>query len=176
MKTALLVIDTQQALVDANPVRKDEFLLNVNMLIDAAHTGKTTVIYVRHDSGPNDVLEAGTPGWQLERSLSPRNDERIFEKRFGSAFKQTGLPEFLKENEIERLVVCGMQTEYCIDTSVKAAFEHGFQVVIPSGATTTYANPFLSGEKIIQYYEKMIWGEPLANVVSVEEAIHLLKA
>ena len=68
-----------------------------------------------------------------------------------------------------------MQTEYCIDSSVKAAFEHGFSVIIPSGATTTYTNPFLTGERMILYYEKMIWHVPLAKVVSMEEAFNILQ-
>ena len=175
MKTALLVIDVQQALIDDQPANKDAFLVNLKLLIDAAHEGGTEVIYVRHDGGEGDVLAYGELGWQLEKSLAPRTEERIFDKRFGSAFLKTGLKDYLQNKGIECLVICGMQTEYCIDTSVKAAFEHGFDVIVPSGATTTYANPFLSGEKLIYYYERMIWHEPLARVVPLEEALQLLK-
>ena len=174
MKTALLVIDVQQAMIDERPARLDEFMLNLKLLIDAAHKNGTEVVYVRHDGGEGDVLAFGTPGWQLEKSLTPRADERVFDKHFGSAFRQTGLNEYLAGRNISRLVICGMQTEYCIDTSVKVAFEHGYDVVIPSGATTTYDNPFLHGDKLIHYYERMIWHEPLARVVDMEEAISLL--
>ncbi|MDP3446748.1 MAG: cysteine hydrolase family protein [Eubacteriales bacterium] len=174
MRTALLFIDVQQALIDECPARMDEFMLNLKMRIDAAHKNDTEVIYVRHDGGENDVLAFGSPGWQLERSLTPRADERVFDKRFGSAFRHTGLHEYLTGKGIARLVVCGMQTEYCIDTSVKVAFEHGYEVDIPSEATTTYAYPFLSGEKLIQYYERMIWQEPLARVADMEDALSLL--
>lgn len=174
MKTVLLVIDVQQAMVDARPARVDEFMLNLKILIDAAHQSGTEVVYVRHDGGEGDVLAYGTPDWQIDRSLSPRAEERIFDKRFGSAFRQTGLHDYLASREITRLVVCGMQTEYCIDTSVKVAFEFGYEVVIPSGATTTYTNPFLSGDKLINYYERMIWHEPLAKVVDMEAALSLL--
>lgn len=174
MKTALLVIDVQQALIDDQPANKDAFLVNLKLLIDAAHEGGTEVIYVRHDGGEGDVLAYGEPGWQLDKSLVPRSDERIFEKRFNSAFLKTGLTEYLSSKGVTNLVICGMQTEYCIDTSVKTAFEHGYDVVVPSGATTTYANPFLSGDKIVYFYERMIWHEPLAHVVPLEEAIQLL--
>ena len=174
MKTVLLVVDVQQALVDANPVRADEFLLNLKMLIDRAHTAGTEVVYVRHDGGENDVLARGSEGWQLHRSLRPRPDEKVFDKRFASAFRQTGLRDYLAGKGIERIVLCGMQTEYCIDSTCKAAFEYGFDVVIPAGATTTYANPLFSGEKLIHYYEKLIWNEPLARVLPMEEALGLL--
>ncbi len=174
MKTALLVIDVQQAMIDDHPARMDEFMLNLKLLIDTAHKSGTEVIYVRHDGGEGDVLAYGTSGWQLEKSLLPRDEERVFDKRFGSAFRETGLNDYLLKREISRLVVCGMQTEYCIDTSVKVAFEFGYDVIIPAGATTTYANPFLSGEKLITYYERMIWNEPLARVVPMEEALGIL--
>ena len=72
-------------------------------------------------------------------------------------------------------MICGMQIEFCVDTSVKVAFELSYEVLIPSGATTTYDNPFLSGDKIIAFYERMIWHEPLARVVSMEEALNSLR-
>lgn len=176
MKTALLVIDVQQAMIDERPARMDEFMLNLKLLIDAAHSGQTEVVYVRHDGGEGDVLAYGTSGWQLDRSLQPRADEKIFDKRFSSAFRQTGLQEYLSSRGISRLVVCGMQTEYCVDTSVKVAFEFGYEVIIPASCTTTYSNPILSGDKLIHYYERMIWHEPLARVVDLEDALSLLQA
>lgn len=176
MKTVLLVIDVQQAMIDEHPARMDEFLLNIKLLIDAAHNGGTEVVYVRHDGGEGDILAYGTPGWQLDRSLKPREDERIFDKRFGSAFRQTGLRDYLESRGVERLVICGMQTEYCIDTSVKVAFELGYTVIIPASCTTTYSNPFLSGDKLIHYYERMIWHEPLARVADLEEVLALLQS
>lgn len=175
MKTALLVIDVQQALIDDQPARKDEFMLNLTLLITAAHKNDTEVIYVRHDGGVEDTLAFGSAGWQLERSLTPLENERLFDKRFSSAFRQTGLREYLDAQEITQLVICGMQTEHCIDTSVKVAFEYGFDVIIPSGGTTTYSNPFLSGDKLINYYERMIWHKPLAQVVDMETALSFLQ-
>jgi len=175
MKTALLVIDIQQALIDKHPANEEVFLKRVDELILAAHASGTEVIYVRHDGGAGDSLEKGTPGWELISSLQPTALERIFDKQYSSAFKDTGLREYLTERGITQLVICGMQTEYCIDSSTKAAFEHGFSVIIPSGATTTYSNPFLSGERLILYYEKMIWHFPLARVVPMEEALGILQ-
>lgn len=173
-KTVLLVVDVQQALIDANPVREDEFLLNLKMMIDVAHASGTEVVYVRHDSGPDDVLTAGTDGWQLYRSLKPCANERVFDKKVNSAFHQTGLDAYLKEKGVGRIVLCGMQTEHCIDTTCKVAFELGYDVVLPSGGTTTYTNPFLTGEKLINFYEHMIWHEPLASVRPVDEVLSIL--
>ena len=174
-KTVLLVVDVQQALIDANPVREDEFLLNLKMLIDAAHVSGTEVVYIRHGSGPNDELEAGSDGWQLHDSLKPRANERIFDKNVNSAFNNTGLDAYLKGKGIDHIVLCGMQTEHCIDTTCKVAFELGYDVLIPSGGTTTYTNPFLTGEKLINFYEHMIWHEPLASVRPMDEVISTIR-
>jgi len=175
-KTALLVIDIQQALMDDHPANEEVFLKRVDELILAAHASGKEVIYVRHDGGAGDSLEKGTPGWELIPSLRPSATERIFDKQYSSAFKETSLREYLTGRGIDQLMICGMQTEYCIDSSVKAAFEHGFSVIIPSGATTTYSNPFLTGERMIVYYEKMIWHIPLAKVVSMEKALRTLQS
>jgi nicotinamidase-related amidase len=174
MKTALLVIDIQQALVDDHPTNEEAFLKNVALLISAAHASGKEVIYVRHDGGVGDPLEKGAPGWELFSSLHTAASERVFDKQYSSAFKETGLREYLTELGIERVMICGMQTEHCIDSSVKAAFEHGFSVLVPSGATTTYANPFLNGERMIAYYEKVIWHLPLVEVVSMQNALDIL--
>ena len=174
MKTVLLVVDVQQALVDNSPAHKDEFLINLKFLIDAAHASGTEVVYVRHDSSPDPELAAGTPGWQICSALKPRVDERIVDKHFSSSFRRTNLREYLDGRGVERIVLCGMQTEYCIDTTCKVAFEYGYDVIVPSGCTSTFANPLLSGEKIVLFYEKLIWHPPLATVVPMEDALALL--
>ena len=56
MKTILLVVDVQQALVEEGPAHKDEFLLNQKLLIEQAHESEVEVIYVRHDGGEGDIL------------------------------------------------------------------------------------------------------------------------
>ena len=174
MKTALLVIDIQQSMIDDHPANEETFLNNVAKLISAAHASGKEVVYVQHDGGTNDPLEKGTPGWRLHHSLRPTSSERVFDKQYPSAFKDTGLREYLFGRGVECVMICGMQTEHCIDSSVKTAFEHGFAVVIPSGATTTYSNPFLSGERMVLYYEKMIWHLPVVEVVSMQDALYIL--
>ena len=176
MKTVLLVIDIQQSMIDEHPANEEMFLNNVAKLISAAHASGKEVVYVQHDGGANDPLEKGTPGWQLHHSLRPTSSERVFDKQYPSAFKETGLREYLLGRGVEYVMICGMQTEHCIDSSVKTAFEHGFTVLVPSGATATYDNPFLSGERMALYYEKMIWHPPVAQVLSMQKALCILSA
>lgn len=175
MKTALLIIDVQQALTDARPAQADSFLLNLSLLAETARNAGKEAVYVRHDGGEGDELQRGLPGWEITREIAPQDGERVFDKRFNSAFRDTALQAYLQTQGIRRLVVCGMQTEYCIDTSVKVAFELGYDLVIPSGAVTTFDNPFLTGAKLNQYYERMIWNGSFARVLPMEEALAVLR-
>ena len=65
---------------------------------------------------------------------------------------------------IEKLVLCGMQTEYCVDTSVKVAFEYGYKLIIPEGAVTTFDGDDIPAETINEFYED-IWENRFADVL-----------
>ena len=67
-----------------------------------------------------------------------------------------------------------MQTEYCIDTTCKVAFEYGYRLIIPQNTTTTYDNQMFSGETLIKYYEHEIWANRFAQVIPVSKVIEKL--
>ena len=87
-----------------------------------------------------------------------------FQKKYNSIFKETGLKEYLDKQGIEKLVLCGMQTEYCVDTSVKVAFEYGYQLIIPEGTCTTFDGNDIPAETINEFYED-IWEGRFADVL-----------
>ena len=165
---ALLIIDMQTALVNAHPFHEKETIERINELSETCRKNKIPVIYVRHDDGEGEELEFGSDGWQIHESLAPNTGEKIFEKRFNSAFRQTGLHEYLREIGAKNLLLCGMQTEYCIDASIKVAFEYEYGITVPRGATTTFDNEFAKGEELLNYYENRIWNNRYAKIVSVE--------
>lgn len=168
---ALLIVDVQRALIDNHPFHEAELLKNIERLSETARQNCVEVIYVRHDGGIGDELESHTKGWEIDQSIAPRAAEKIFDKKFNSAFKDTGLRDYLSEKNIDTIVLVGMQTEYCIDTTCKVAFEYGFSVLVPEGGTATYGNDSFSGAVIAKYYEQKIWGKRFADVISVEETI-----
>lgn len=174
-KTALLVVDVQQAMMDDRPYRETELISNIGTLLRAARQSGIEVIYVRHDGGAGDTLEAHTPGWEISPAIAPEADERIFDKQFNSAFRGTGLREYLQQRGVGTLVLVGMQTEYCIDATCKVAFEYGFSVIIPEGATTTYDSGALSAAALAAFYEQRIWKGRFADVLPMEKAIARLE-
>lgn len=169
-QTALLIVDMQTALVAGHPCREAELLGNLQTLLGAARSGGTEVIYVRHDGGAGDELEAGSDGWQICAQLAPAEGEKIFEKRYNSAFKDTPLRAYLDGHGIKTLVLVGMQTEYCIDATCKAAFEFGYTLVMPHRTTATFDNSFFKAETIVDYYEQMIWAGRFARIMPVADA------
>ena len=160
MKTAFIIIDVQNILVETGFETK-KLLEKITYLQDQARSKNIEIIYVQHIENPEaQTLE----DWQLSALLNRKPDEKVFHKRYNSMFKETGLKEYLDQQGIEQLVLCGMQTEYCVDTSVKVGFEYGYKLVIPEGAVTTFDGEDIPAETLNEFYEN-IWEERFADVL-----------
>jgi len=173
-KSVLLVVDVQTALIKEHPYNEDKVIDNIKELISAARANGKEVLYVRHDDGKGSDLEYGTEGWQVYAKIAPNKDEKVFDKKYNSAFLKTGLKDYLDSKGIDTIILVGLQTEYCIDTTCKSAFEYGHKIIIPEETNTTFDNEYLSGEKLYEFYNYKIWDKRFANVLSVEETITIL--
>lgn len=173
---ALIVIDVQTALVEAHPSDEERFIASVGALIEACRCNGVPVVYVLHDGGAGDELERGTDGWQAYTAVAPQGGEPCVSKRFNSAFRRTGLHEMLRSLGAKRLVMCGMQTEFCFDASVKVAFELGFEVTVPREAVTTFDSEFATGDALTAYFEDRIWDGRFAQVKDTASVIEELAA
>ena len=71
-------------------------------------------------------------------------------------------------------MLVGLQTNFCIDATVKSAFERGYKVIVPQGANSTFDNDYMTGEITYKYYNDMMWPNRFATCVSVDEAIQLM--
>lgn len=173
--SVLLVVDVQTGLIKEHPYNEEKVIGNIKKLISIARDSNKEVIYVRHDDGVGEELEYGADGWQIYHEIAPHQDEKIFEKKYNSAFFKTGLKEYLETKKIDTIVLMGLQTEYCIDATLKSAFDNGYNIIIPEQSNTTFDNEFLSGEKLYEFYNYKIWNNRFAKVLSVEEVSKLLK-
>ena len=106
-------------------------------------------------------------GWRVRRSF--------FDKTVNSSFKGTGLLQYLREKNEQEVVVVGLQTDYCIDATVKCGFEHGFKMIVPENTNSTFDNDFMSSEASYKYYNEFMWIGRYAECISVEETIHRMK-
>ncbi|MPM38056.1 hypothetical protein SDC9_84679 [bioreactor metagenome] len=167
----LLVVDTQKLITNEKLYEFDTFVSNVKKLINKARENNIEVIYVRHDDGHGSELTKGTDGFEIYEEFKPMNGEKIFDKNVNSAFKGTGLLEYLSNNGEKEVIIVGLQTDYCIDATIKCGFEHGLHIIVPAYANTTVNNKFMSAEQSYRYHNEFMWNGRYAKCISLGETI-----
>lgn len=172
--TVLLVVDVQTWMINEHPYNEKKVIDNIKHLITLCRDNNTEVVYVRHDDGPGGELERNTDNWQIYYEIAPKG-EKIFDKERSSAFLNTGLKEYLHEKNIKNIILVGLQTEYCIDATCKAAMEHGFSVIVPEESNSTYDNEYLTGRQLYEFYNYKIWNNRFAKVLPMEEVDKFIK-
>ena len=170
-KTAMLVVDMQNALILEHPYDEKRLIKTISQMEQICRDKGIEVIFIRHE---DNTLVPGESGFEIYSKVAPEKDEKIFNKKYNSAFRKTGLREYLQEKGVERLIVTGMQTDFCVDATIKAAFEYGFDVIVPRGGHTTFDNRYLSGEELYHYYSYEIWNHRYAQVMSVDHIEEIL--
>ena len=160
MAQALLMIDLQQGLLldPMPPWRGDAVLKAAGDLLARARAAGTPVYHVQHDGGPGDPLAKNSPGFAHHPAVAPNASEPVIEKTCSSSFDGTDLDARLRAAGIDTLVIAGMQTEFCVDTTCRSAAERGYKVVLASDAHTTFDTDVLSAERIIAHHNRTLGG------------------
>lgn len=174
-KTALLVVDVQNALVLGEPYNRENVISNIKKLVQTSRDNEVEVIYIQHSDEIGGELEENCDGWQIYKEVAPISGEKIINKNYNSAFKGTTLKEYLDSRGINKLIITGMQTEYCIDTTVKVAFEYGFEIIVPEETNTTFNNGNMLAKDLYEYYNFNIFKNRFASVESMDNTIARLK-
>jgi nicotinamidase-related amidase len=128
---ALLVIDAQEGLLKGS-YDETGVLARIKGLIERARNAGVPVIYVRHD----EAIEYDGP---IHADIAPLEGETVVPKMTPNSFHDTNLKEVLDALKIDETVLVGMQTEMCIDTTTRAAWDKGYKVTVVSDAHTTVA-------------------------------------
>lgn len=172
----LLVVDTQKLIVNEKLFAFDMFVANIKKLISAARNNYVEVIFIRHDDGFGEQLTKGNGGFEISEEFEPLKNEKIFDKFVNSPFKESGLLDYLKSKGENTLIVVGLQTDYCVDATVKCGFEHGFDIIVPEYSNSTFDNVFMTGCQTYEYYNNFMWNGRYAKCISVDEVINLMKS
>jgi nicotinamidase-related amidase len=126
VNVAVLVIDMQAGNFGSNPVHKaDDLLARTKSLLQKARAARVPVVYVQNCGGKGDPDVYGSDGWKIHPSIAPVKGDIVVRKKTPDAFHKTDLHEKLKLRSVRNLVVVGLQTEYCVDTTVGARFPSG---------------------------------------------------
>lgn len=171
----LIVIDIQKGITDERLYDFDGFINNVTNIIDTARKNGVELIYVQHDDGPGTGFSVGDKDFEIAEQVAPIAGEKIFVKEINSFFGNKELTEYLEKEDDKDVMIVGLQTNFCIDASVKSAFERGFRVIIPEGTNSTFDNGYMDAETTYRYYNEMMWPKRFAECVSLEDAIGMLE-
>lgn len=153
MTTALLIIDIQQGLCfgELPTYDFDGVLRRTNELAARARDAGLPVILVQHEEerGP---LQFGTDGWQFAHGFDALPTDLRVRKTTPDSFHRTQLQALLDERGIRSLIVCGLQTDFCIDTTVRRALALGYDVTLVADGHSTTDNDVLGAQQIIAHH------------------------
>ncbi|MGF6691619.1 nicotinamidase-related amidase [Metapseudomonas resinovorans] len=157
MNTALLIIDVQRAISvgEYAAFEIDRVIDTINLLSAKARAAGVPVVVIQHEE-PGDYFQFGSEGWQLAEDLAVADSDIRIRKTTPDSFHKTELQETLQQRDIQRLIICGLQTDYCVDTTVRRALALGYQVVLPADAHSTLDNAAINAPQIIAHHNAVL--------------------
>ena len=163
MPAALLVIDMQVGSFGKDSRRHDVpgLVTRLNALARRVRAQGGTVIFVQHDGPVGDPHHPGQPGWALLPELEALPADLVVRKTACDSFLGTELENVLARHGIDALVITGCATDYCVDTTVRAALARGYRTIVPADGHTTADRPHLAAAKIIEHHNA-IWRDFIA--------------
>lgn len=170
----LLVVDTQKGITNNKLFKFELFESHVKELIEKARQNNIEIIFIRHDDGVGCELTKGNEEFEIYDLFKPAENELVFDKSVNSAFKNTGLLEYLKQKNENTIIIIGLQTDYCIDATVKSGFEHGFRMIVPAYTNSTFDNMYMTAEQTYKYYNEFIWNKRYAECISFDKTLELM--
>jgi len=171
LNRALLIVDAQINMFneDISVYQANQLIKTLQKLVKQARLRGVPVIWVRNNGGKGDPDEPGTHGWEINPILEPNKAEIVIDKHKPSAFKGTNLMLELEQKEITHLVIAGMQTEICINSTARQAVELGFKVIIVEDGHSTFDSKEMRAIDVIEKYNK-----ELNDVARIEKAENIL--
>jgi nicotinamidase-related amidase len=175
MKQALIVVDMQRgSFTEAKPRHDaDGLVARLNKLARRVRETGGLIIFVQHEGPPGDAHHPSLPGFDLLPNLHLEPADIRVSKRSCDAFLGTRLEEELAAASVGELIVTGCATDFCVDTTVRAALARGYKTIAPCDGHTTADRPHLVAVKIIEHHNA-IWADFIspagpATVCSCEE-------
>jgi nicotinamidase-related amidase len=166
-RTALLIVDMQAgAFAGPEPLWEGERVLaTINDLVRRARAAGAPVFAARHTGPAGGPLAPGSAATQLLARLDVDvGRDYVFDKTRPSCFFGTDLARELERRDVDELVIAGVKTQYCIDTTCRAAAERGLSVVLVEDGHTCADTPLLQARQIVAHHNATLRG-PFARVV-----------
>ncbi len=156
-RKCLLVIDVQVGFFTLpRPLLGGTHLIEtVRELLRRARSAGVAIIYAQHSAPEGGPLGKGSDGWAFHPAVAPWPGDHVVEKTHCDAFEAGRLESLLTSLGVEHIVVCGLATEGCVDTTVRRAFGLGFKVEVASDGHSTTDSSVLTAEQIIRHHNEV---------------------
>jgi nicotinamidase-related amidase len=153
MSTALLIIDVQQALCYGDDAAWEigRVLANINTVSARARAAGAPVFLIQHEDAGSPLAQ-GSPGWQLAEGLDTAPGDIRLAKQASDSFHQTDLHAQLRQLGVTDLVICGLQSDFCVDTTTRRAMAHGYPVQLVADGHSTVDNDVLTAAQIAAHH------------------------
>ena len=180
--TALLVIDVQESFrrraADWQCMSNPDVVDRVGRLVEAAHAAGDLVVWVLHtEPGSGGVFDPASGAVQPIAPLQPEAGDAVVHKTSINAFTTTNLHQTLTANGVREVVVCGIRTEQCCETTARVASDLGYRVQFVTDATSTSGiaaadgRAALTGEEITARTEAVLAARGFATIVTTDELV-----
>ncbi|MEY9844897.1 nicotinamidase-related amidase [Streptacidiphilus sp. BW17] len=176
MSRALIVIDVQESFrargEDWPLVENPKIAEPVNRLVRLAREQGDTVVWVLHQEPGSDTVFDPVQGHVrlLAELEQPRPGELTVHKTSHNAFTTTNLQQQLTERGVTELVLCGIRTEQCVETTTRVGSDLGYRCTFVVDATTTHPIGGLSAAAIIERTTAVL-RDRFARIATVDELV-----
>lgn len=161
---ALIIIDVQviqfaREKFDGKKVYEgDRLLKNIYTLTESARTANVPVIYLQYTGSDDSIIGKGKPLWEIHPRITPQPEDIIIAKDHADGFYHTDLHERLQSMGVTDLIIVGIQTEYCVDTTCRRAFSLGYNTILVSDGHSTVDSDIFQAHQIIEYHNYILGG------------------
>jgi nicotinamidase-related amidase len=167
LSKAIVVIDMQRGLV-LGAYRQNELVETVNELTRRGRDAGVPVVFVQHNHATFEPMMRGARGWEIFDELVKTPEDLVVEKEACDAFYQTSLEGKLRERGVDQLVITGLQTEFCVDSTCRVALSLGFDVTLIADGHST-GDSHMPAADVVAHHNAI-----LANVVHPDSAIRVI--
>lgn len=177
---ALLIIDMQTgSFTEAPRYNAAEVVANINELSAKFREQNCPVIYIQHDGTAENCFLPGTEEWSLLPALQVQPSDIMVSKTANDCFYRSSLEKILQEHDADELVVTGCATDFCVDSTIRAALSKDYNITVVADAHTTANRPHATADVIIAHHN-YVWADMIPTkgriqVLPLQEVMKTLK-
>ncbi|USB33584.1 cysteine hydrolase family protein [Paenibacillus sp. YPG26] len=175
-KSALMIVDVQLAPFiwaqygGKELYQAEQLLRHIQSLIHTARLAGTPVIYMQYTEEGDSPRGLGQPLWQVHPEVAPQEGDITIAKYHADPFLGTELHMKLQELGITRLVITGVQTEFCVESTCRSAHSLGYANVLVTDGHSTFDSDNLTAQQIIEHHNTVL-GSQFAELKRAEEVV-----